>query len=255
MTGIEYLVTELQKYRCICYYPSSGTDLSDLDFFASGRQPAEERRSNSNQVCEAMELSDNDDPDLFIHTDINFYMEFAAGKDLEANECGINGPFEIIAFRELPPLKNPNRIFDNYDFSGKCFEYQIKLRKCSKIRTLIFCLCENEFFVSQILLHKHIKVPLIWCKNWNGSSTYGTWLANILDSLHTQKLYTDWLCIPGQRGQPQNRHVEEKYPQLMVPAKVRLIRSSDIHWIEEGAHGWVEEFCVITDSERQNSAR
>jgi len=37
MTGEEALAQELKKYRCICYYPSSGTDLSNLDFFCSAK--------------------------------------------------------------------------------------------------------------------------------------------------------------------------------------------------------------------------
>lgn len=246
MNPLEYLVNELKKYSCICYYPSSGTDLSNIDFFASGKQPLEERSANSESRDGSAGSASFAEPDLFIHTDINFYMEFEAGKDFELEEYGIHGSYEIVSFRELPILQNSNVIFDNFDFTGKCFEYKLKLRNSSNIKTLIFCLCENEFFVSNILLAHQIKVSYIWCKNWNGSSTYGTWLANVLDRLQTKKIYTDWLCVPGQRGQPRNRMVEEKYPELMLPAKVKLVRNNDIHWIEEGAHGWVEEFDVVS---------
>jgi len=245
MTGVEYLVDELKKHSSICYYPSCGNDLSNIDFFASGMRPLEERRGNYDENFDEITVNKCPEPDLFIHTDINFYMEFEAGKDLELEEYGIHGSYEIIEFRELPTLQNAAIIFDNYDFTGKCFEYKLKLRNSPDLKTLIFCLCENEFFVSRILLQHQIKVSYIWCKNWNGSSTYGTWLANVLDRLQTTKLYTDWLCVPGQRGQPRNRMVEEKYPELMSPPKVKLVRNNDTHWIEEGAHGWVEEFDVV----------
>lgn len=246
MTGEEFLVNELKKYRCICYYPSSGADLSNLDYFGSGKKPWEERISGpsleSSFSAESGELEN--DPDLFIHTDINFYQEFASGQDMEADECGLHGSFEVLEFRELPSIKEPNRICDNYEFSGKCFEYKLRVWGSAKIRTLIFCLCENEFFVSRILLGHQIYAAIVWSRNWNGGQTYGTWLANVLDQLQTVKVYTDWLCVPGMRGEPRNRSVEEKYPELMVPTKVKLVRNIDVHWIDEGAHGWVEEFDV-----------
>lgn len=247
MTGEEYLINELKKSRCICYYPSSGTDLSNIDYFASGRKLWGERTAdNQPQLTASAEMPDSEnDPDLFVHTDVNFYQEFAAGLDMQPDECGIHGSFEVLAFKELPALKNPNRICDNYEFSGSCFEYKLRLWGSEKIRTLIYCLCENEYFVTRILLAGGISVPYIWSRNWAGGQTYGTWLASVLDRLHTIRLYTDWLCVPGSRGEPRNRAVEEKYPELMIPAKVDLVRNNDIHWIDEGAHGWVEEFIVL----------
>jgi hypothetical protein len=243
----ELLANELKKYRCICFYPSSGADLSDLDFFASGQRPLFERLGETAPGApepKDPELPADLDPDLFIHTDLNFYQEFAAGKDLEADECGIHGDYEIIGFRELPGPGNPNRISSNYDFSGQCFEYKFRLWNSEKVRTLLICLCENEFFVARILLAHKINSTYIWSRNWNGGQTYGTWMANVLDQLHTKKMYTDWLCIPGQRGEPRNRLVEEKYPELMGPVKIRLVRNNELRWIDEGAHGWVEEFDI-----------
>lgn len=248
MTEAEQLANELKKHSCICYYPSCGSDLSNIDFFASGKKPLAERTGevespagDSAEICAA-----TDDPDLFIHTDVNFYQEFAAGLELAADECGIHGSFEIIEFNELPQLEKPNQISPNYDFSGKCFVYKLRLWGSDKIRTLIFCLCENEFFVARIFLAHQIKVSYIWSRNWNGGQTYGTWLANVLAPLNTLKLYSDWLCLPGQRGAPPNRLVAQKYPELMTETKVKLERNNDLHWIDEGGHGWVEEFDVVT---------
>lgn len=251
MTGEEYLVNELKKFNCICYYPSSGTDLSNIDYFGSGKKLWEERTSGIQSESDVSENPANlgnereNDPDLFIHTDINFYQEFESGLDMLPTDCGIHGSFEVLEFRELPALNNPNLICDNYEYSGKCFEYKLRVWGSEKIRTLIYCLCENEYFVTKILLAHSINVSIIWSRNWNGGLTYGTWLANILDKLHTEKVFTDWLCVPGKRGEPRNRFVEEKYPELMVPAKVKLIQNNDIHWIDEGSHGWVEEFDVL----------
>jgi hypothetical protein len=246
MTGAEYLADELKKYRNICFYPSSGNDLSSLDYFASGRKPREERIicAESGNTRSPDPVCDSEDIDLFIHADINFYQEFAAGKDLEPEDCGMYGSFEVLSFRELPKIVNPNQIYDNYEFSGQVFEYKLRLWGSEKIRTLIYCLCENEFVVAKILLPKDVKVSTIWSKNWAGGYTHGTWLANVLDRLQTKKVFTDWLCVPGQRGEPRNLRVADKYPELMVPAKVRLVRNVDNHWIDEGANGWIEEFTV-----------
>ena len=41
------LADELKKYNRICYYPSSGRDLSDLDYFGSGRLLWNERVESS----------------------------------------------------------------------------------------------------------------------------------------------------------------------------------------------------------------
>ena len=246
-TNAEHLVTELKKYHCLCYYPASGADLSNLDFFASGRLLWEERRRGLIEPAEAIQAAagaPEPEPDLYLHTDVTFLQEFAAGKDLDASECGIHGPCEIIGFRELPALEQPNVLYDTCEYSGKCFEYKLRLWNSPTPKTLIFCLCENEFFVANILLAHQIEVPYVWSRNWNGGKTYGTWLINVLDRLRTRKFYTDWLCVPGQRGQPANRLVEERYPELMGPPNAQLVRNNDIHWIDEGAHGWVEEFLV-----------
>jgi hypothetical protein len=242
----ESLVEILKRHDKICYYPSSGTDLSDLDYFGSGRKPSEER-VNTNSVHEGSQrLSETDDsPDLFIHTDVNFYMEFAAGLDFQPDECGINGDFEILEFKELAAIQNANLIFKGGADAGRCFEYKLRVWNSPRILTVIFCLVENEYFVSKILLANNIKVPLIWSRNWNGSKTCGTWLANVLDRLGTSKVYTDWLCIPGKRGEPSNKAVRENYPDLMAQTKVKLVRNDDVRWIEEGSHGWVEEFDVV----------
>lgn len=251
MSGEAFLVSELRKYSCICYYPSSGTDLSNVDYFASGRKTREERIASVSAKEGRTEdlVSNENDPDLFIHTDINFYQEFAAGLDMVPDECGIHGSFEVLEFRELPCFATPNLISPNFEYSGKCFEYKLRVWGSHKVRTLIFCLCENEYFVAKVLLANKIDVSFVWSRNWNGGQTYGTWLANILDQLHTRKVYTDWLCVPGKRGEPRNKFVEEKYSELMVPAKVKLVRNNEIHWIDEGSHGWVEEFDVVVQHE------
>lgn len=240
MTGMETLVQELKKYRYICYYPSSGTDLTDIDFFGSGRKLWEERRDGSPAAA-----SSEDTPDLFLHTDINFYQEFASGADLLPDECGMQGACEVVSFRELPALEAPNEIYDNFVHSGKCFEYRLRVWGLEREKTLIWCLCENEALVSKVLLSHGINVPFIWSRNWSGGKTYGTWLANVLGRLGTRKLYADWLCVPGNRGEPRNRLVEENYPDLMTPSSAKLVRNNDIHWIDEGANGWVEEYDVI----------
>ncbi len=246
MTGAEYLVGEIKKYRQVCYYPSSGTDLSDMDFFGSGQKLFEERR-NPEEIFPTVNADETKtSPDLFIHTDVNFYQEFEEAFDFPARECGINGSFEILDFRELPLIKEPNLICDNYIHSGKIFEYKLRLWNSPEVKTLIYCLCENEFFVSRIAMAHDLKIPLIWTKNWNGGKTYGTWLVNVFSKLQTQKFYSDWLCIAGHRGEPRNRPIEEKYPELMTQPGVKLVRNNDIHWIEEGAHGWVEEFDVVS---------
>jgi len=241
--NVKKLADEFKKYNRICYYPSSGRDLSDLDYFGSGRLLWNERVESSCRVS-GQTAQSCDLPDLFVHSDINFYMEFEEGKDLDARECGFHGEFEVVAFRELPRISNPNRICDNYNFSGRCYEYKLKVWGIDKELTLIYCLCENEFFVSDILLAHGVKIDCVWSKNWAGGLTTGTWLANVCDKLETRKFYTDWLCVPGKRGQPLNLPVKEKYPDLMVEASVKLIRSGEPKWIDEGANGWVEEYDV-----------
>lgn len=248
MTSKKSLVDELKKYSCICYYPSSGTDLSDIDYFGSGRKLWSERVEGIPEppAKSADKASLQSEPDLYIHTDVNFYQEFSAGHDLEPEDCAIHGSFEVIEFRELPQLEKPNRICDNFAYSGKCFEYKLRVWGSEKTLTLIYCLCENESFVAGILLAHGIKVEYVWSRNWFGTHTYGTWLANILDQTQTRKIYTDWLCVPGKRGEPQNIAVQQKYPELMVPARVKLVRNEDLRWIDESGHGWVEEFDVLT---------
>lgn len=247
MTGEELLVRELKKYKSICFYPSSGKDLSDLDFFGSGGRLWEERIGGSSSDGQRGErrLSPDDEPDLYLHADVNLYQEFASGLDIPVEESGMHGDFEILEQRELPALNAPNMIFENYPHSGRCFEYKLRIWGGLKPKTLIYCLCENEALVAKILLPNGIAVPRIWSRNWAGGRTYGTWLGNVLAPLCTRKVYTDWLCVPGRRGEPRNRLVEEKYPELMKPAKARLVRNDEIHWIDEGAHGWVEEYDVV----------
>ncbi len=234
---------ELKKFSCICYYPSSGTDLSDLDYFCSGRRLYGERVES--QVSGSANFAGGEEtPDLFIHTDVNFYQEFSSGLDELPDDCGMHGSFEVLEYKELPVLAIQNRIAGNFEFTGSCFSYRLRVWGSEKVVTLLFCLCENEAFVADFLLAHGIEITYIWSRNWAGGQTYGTWLANVLDRLHTEKVYTDWLCVPGQRGEPRNRRVEEKYPELMAPAKVKLQRNNEVHWIDEGANGWVEEFYV-----------
>lgn len=239
---MERLIVELKKYRRVCFYPSSGPDLSDLDYFCSGERPYGERVEGGAVGGPMARFEDV--PDLFLHTDINFYMEFEEGKDLEADELGFNGDFEVISFEELDKIAEPNVINDNYDFSGRVFKYEFRAWGQGKIFTLIYILCENEFLVSKIALEHNLAIETIWSKNWAGGRTYGTWMVNVMDRLGTGRLYSDWLCIPGRRGEPSNALVREAYPELMVERQVRLVRSAEEKWIDEGANGWVERFDV-----------
>jgi hypothetical protein len=238
---MEKLIAELKKYKKICFYPSSGPDLSDLDYLCSGRLPYGERVEKGPIVG----LEDDAElPDLFLHTDINFYMEFEEGHDLEVDVLGFNGDFEVLSFEELDKIFEPNLINDNYDFSGRVFKYQFKAWGQSRVFTLIYILCENEFFISKIALDHNLPIDTIWSKNWAGGRTYGTWMANVMDRLNTKTLYSDWLCIPGRRGEPSNALVQETYPELMGPKPVKLLRSAEDKWIDEGANGWVERFDI-----------
>jgi hypothetical protein len=247
LTGLQNLANEIKKYKCVCFYPSAGADLSDVDYFASGKRPWGERAEENLETADFDEIDKNpyNDPDLFIHTDVNFYHEYAEGADLIPEEHAINSNCEILSFRELPEIKEPNLIHDNYEFSGKCFEYKLRLWGSNKIRTLIFLLCENEFLIAKLFLPNKLKLRYVWSKNWNGGMTYGTWLVNALDKLETFKVYTDWLCVPGRRGEPRNRFIDEKYPELSGPPRVKLVRNNEVRWIDESAHGWIEEFDVV----------
>ncbi len=246
MTEENALVRELKKYKSVCYYPSSGRDMSDLDYFGSGCLPREERLGLSPVAPPPLAAGENADPDVFIHTDVNFYQECAAGLDLQPIDCGIHGACEVLSHRELTPIRASNAICGNFPHSGRVFEYQLKLWGRPQVRTLFYCLCENEFFVAKILLANDIRVPYIWTRDWFGGPTHGTWLANVFDRLQTVKFFTDWLCVPGQRGEPGNKAVAEKYPELMIPSKVRLVKNESHRWIEEGAHGWIEEYDVCS---------
>ncbi len=236
------LILELKKYDKICFYPSSGPDLSNVDYFCSGGLPFGERVEGADAGEPLFEAADM--PDLFIHTDVNFYMEFEEGLDLDGAELGVNGAFEVLEFEELEGVKEPNRINDNYDFSGKVFKYRFKAWGADKVCTLIYILCENEFFVEEIALKHGLAVNTIWSKNWAGGLTQGTWMANVMDKMKTERLYSDWLCVPRRRGEPSNAFVTEKYPKLMVTRQVELLRSEEVKWIDEGANGWVEMFKV-----------
>ncbi|RCK81070.1 MAG: hypothetical protein OZSIB_2447 [Candidatus Ozemobacter sibiricus] len=246
MPDVAALAAELKSYQRLCYYPSCGTDLSDLDFFCSGQLPWGERTDPGRRPApsSAPPPLAPEPPDLFVHTDVSFYQEFAAGDWTPTAEHGLHGSFEILGFRERPPLSHPNRIWPNLPHSGKCFEYKLRVWDSPRTITLLYCLCENEWFVADVLLAHGVRVPLIWTKNWAGGRTYGTWLVNVLDRLRTETFYADWLCRPGQRGEPRNPLVAAHYPELMVPPTVRLERDERLHWIDEGSHGWVEAFHV-----------
>jgi hypothetical protein len=245
MNAEEYLVNELQKYQCICYYPSSGADLSDVDYFGSGKKLWSERVEGiaPKEQTPAV-ISPEDDPDLFIHTDLNFYQEFEAGMEMESEDRSLHGSCEVISFREFPAIKEPNQICKNFAFSGRIFEYKLRIWGSEKVRTLIYLLSENEYFAAKLLLPNAVKIRFIWSRNWFGWNTYGTWLANVMHQLQTSKLYSDWLCVPGKPGEPSNRAVAEKYPELMQSPKIKLVRNENIRWIDESEHGWVEEFDV-----------
>lgn len=235
------LIDELKKYKSICFYPSCGTDLSDIDYFGSGGLPREERKK---ELAKAEKWNKKtEEPELFVHSDVNFYMEFESGEDLDLSECGVHGKYEIVGFEELESIKEPNRINNNLPFSGQVFKYILKVWGKEKPVTLIFCLCENEYIASQIFIKNNISLTYIWSKNWNGGTTYGTWLARAANKLGVKLMYTDWLCLPGLRGEPSNSIVYEKYPELNTKNISNLERTNN-HWIEEGAHGWVDEFIV-----------
>ena len=234
------IIEELKKYKSICFYPSCGTDLSDIDYFCSGRRPIEERKNTDVPDKCAWET---EEPDLYFHSDVNFYMEFESGEDLDLSECGIHGKFEILSFEQLEKIDKPNRINGNFPYTGQCFKYSLKVWGKEKPIALIFCLCENEYAASQIFLKNNIPVNYVWSKNWNGGRTYGPWLAKAAKNLGVKLFYTDWLCLPGLRGEPSNDVVYEKYPELKFEQK-SLLERTDNHWIEEGAHGWVDEFKV-----------
>ena len=220
------IIEELKKYKSICFYPSCGTDFSDIDYFCSGCLPREERKKES-AIAEPWNKSFLE-PEVFVHSDVNFYMEFEAGEELDLNEYGINSKYKILEFNQLETIKKPNRINNNLPFSGQIFEYKIKVWEKEKPIVLFFCLCENEYLISQIFLAN--KIP--------------TWLARIAKQLGVKYFYTDWLCLPNFRGEPSNKSVYEKYPELKANNISKLERT-DNHWIEEGAHGWVDEFVVI----------
>lgn len=235
------LVDELKKYKNICFYPSCGTDLSDLDYFCSGRLPRELRKKAEGKAEEWR--GDFPEPDVFVHADVNFYMEFEAGEDLDLMECGIHSPYEVVGFEELEGLEKPNKINGNLPYSGQCFKYSLKIWGKEKPVVLIFCLCENEFVVSEIFLKNNLPVTYGWSKNWNGGKTCGTWLGRVSAFLGMKIFYTDWLCLPDLRGEPSNSLVYEEYPRLLNCSVSSLTRT-DNHWIEEGAHGWIDEFLV-----------
>ena len=235
------LTDELKKYTSICFYPSCGTDLSDIDYFCSGCLPREERKIAS--VAADPWAKDFAEPDVYLHSDVNFYMEFESGDDFDLNDCGIHGKYEIVDFEQLESIPKPNRINNNMPFSGQIFKYKIKVWGKAKPVTLIFCLCENESIVTDILLKNKISLTAIWSKNWNGGRTYGTWLAKAAKTLVAKVFYTDWLCLPGLRGEPSNAILYDKYPELKVDVLSNLERTNN-HWIEEGSHGWVDEFIV-----------
>ena len=90
------LIDELKNYKSICFYPSCGTDLSDLDFFCSGKMPIEERK----QAVGADDWNgDYSEPDLYFHTDVNFYMEFESGEDLDLSEkCSLKDSLESLKY-------------------------------------------------------------------------------------------------------------------------------------------------------------
>lgn len=232
----------IKSHSCICYYPSCGTDISDLDFFCSGGKLWQER---INGPCNKRDNSfDVIEPDLFIHTDVNLYNEFDGEIEELAQNSGFHGRMEVVSFQQLEGFDTPNVINPNMPSSGACFKYELRLWGSNQIKTLLFCVCENEYFVSKILLANSLSVPYIWCKNWNGGRTVGTWLVNVMDVLGTKKFYSDWLCIPGKRGEPSNEKARSAYPQLFQHPVVELEKNEAKRWIDEGFHGWVEEYRV-----------
>ncbi len=56
------LANELKKYGKICYYPSSGRDLSDVDYFGSGKllwsERIEKSADNNDIAAEIDDLPD-----------------------------------------------------------------------------------------------------------------------------------------------------------------------------------------------------
>ena len=234
------IINELKNYKSICFYPSCGTDLSDIDYFCSGRLPREERKKAV--LAEKCDWK-TEEPDLYFHSDVNFYMEFEAGEDFDLSEYGIHGEYKILSCEQLETIDKPNRINNNFPYSGQCFKYTLKVWGKEKPVTVIFCLCENEYTVSQIFLANKLNVSYVWSKNWNGGRTYGPWLAKAAKLIGVKFFYTDWLCLPGFRGEPSNDIVYEKYPELKAK-DIALLERTDNHWIEEGSHGWVDEFKV-----------
>ena len=250
MDGEAHLAGILAQAACVCYYPSSGPDLGDVDFFTSGGRPLEERRrgpapAGPPGAAAAGTTTAPCAPDVFLHSDVGFFQEFAAGRDWQPGENGLHGPVEIVDHQELPRLAIGNRIYDNLPHTGRCFAYRFRAWGAPAVKTLVCCLCENEGVVARVLLAHGLRVPVVWARNWAGGRSHGTWLVNVLHRLHTAAVYSDWLCVPGQRGEPGNLRVAQVYPELMATAPVRLARNESLHWIDEGAHGWVERFDVV----------
>lgn len=246
------LIELLKSSNNICYYPSSGIDLSDIDYFASGKLSYFIRKNNSNFNLKQIDFLNFIDesylppsmPDLFIHTDLNFYREFEDGfENDKLTDYGINGSFEILSYKEIQPLSVSNEIYQNFMHSGRCFLYKLKV--WNNEAKLLICIIENETFVAKILLKNNIKIPIIWTKDWNGSKTYGTWLINVFKRLNTTFFYSDWLCLPSKNLGIENKIVFEKYPELEKKDLVKLVKNTELCFIDESKHGWVQEYIIV----------
>lgn len=197
------LVERMRDHASCAWYPSAGDDCRDL-FYLCGEYPG----------IATM-------PDLFIHTDA-LPPEFINGGEVYRDKhTVITAKF----VREYDRLPKQQKEFAHWQKNpGYAAEYRMKIESdCFGAfeRSLLYIVCENEFFVANLLIPNRIALDTIcrvrYGNSFGGANNSGAWILSSLNILRVKHFLSD----PHRESQSSDFSVLEKYPQLNgYPARI-----------------------------------
>lgn len=190
------LLTERMRDHVCAWYPSAGNDCRDL-LYLCGEYPG----------ISFM-------PDLFIHTDA-LPPEFVNGGEAYRDK---HTAVTARLVREYDHLPKQEKMFAHWQKnSGYTAEYRMKIesdRFGIFERSLLYAVCENEFFAANLLVPNRIALDTVchvrYGSSLGGATNSGAWILSALKILHVKHFLSD----PHRQQRSPDFSVLRQFPQL-----------------------------------------
>ncbi len=224
------MIDLLQKSR-ICYYPSAGDDYRDFLYLT----PA-------NRIYSLFLEKSVAPPNLHVHTDCRILPTPGIVYADHKTEVRLS-LVEEFSCLDLPLTMGITVNPKIHDDLGKCrlFELEIESNTLGYITNrLLYCCCENEAFISKVLIENQIEVPhLIHVRyggGFGGAYASGEYLLHCLSTLKVELFITD----PHLNEQSGDRKALEAYPNLNGerPSLNLLYKLRGKCWSNHGTVSW-----------------